>query len=54
MRMPAILQRRAQQYFLILGMGGSRWNAIRMFFTGRSGKFAPVRRRTFRDNWPAG
>ena len=49
----AILQRRTQQYRMILGMGGSQWNALRMFFTGRSGKFVAKRRRFFRDNWPA-
>jgi len=41
---PAIVIRRWHQRALIRGMGGSVWNQWRMFFLGKSGKFAPTRK----------
>jgi len=43
--LPAIVTRRLQQRRMILALGGSQWNGIRMLFLGRSGKFVAQRKR---------
>ena len=42
---PAIVTRRLQQRRMILALGGSQWNGIKMLFLGRSGKFIANRRK---------